>query len=146
MLRGSVPDGRVVLGARPEAFEDAAFADPSLPQIDVDVTVVEELGSDTHVVFPVDAPRVETEELRGATADEDALLAEDRAVFNGRVDPRTAASAGLRLRLVVDPMRFYFFDPATGENLVRDLKSKDSEQRTLEPAASAPEWTAPDLG
>ena len=146
VLRGSVPDGRVVLGARPEAFEDAAFADPSLPQIDVDVTVVEELGSDTHVVFPVDAPRVETEELRGATADEDALLAEDRAVFNGRVDPRTAASAGLRLRLVVDPMRFYFFDPATGENLVRDLKSKDSEQRTLEPAASAPEWTAPDLG
>jgi multiple sugar transport system ATP-binding protein len=138
MLRGSVPDGRVVLGARPEAFEDAAFADPSLPQIDVDVTVVEELGSDTHVVFPVDAPRVETEELRGATADEDALLAEDRAVFNGRVDPRTAASAGRRLRLVVDPMRFYFFDPATGENLVREVESTDSEQRTLERAASAP--------
>ena len=138
VLRGSVPDGRVVLGARPEAFEDVAFADRSLPQIDVDVTVVEELGSDTHVVFPVDAPRVETEELRGATADEDALLAEDRAVFNGRVDPRTAASAGRRLRLVVDPMRFYFFDPATGENLVREVESTDSEQRTLERAASAP--------
>src|SRR5437588_6227830 len=35
---------RVVLGIRPEAFEDAAFADPSLPQLDVTVDVIEELG------------------------------------------------------------------------------------------------------
>ena len=27
--------GRVILGIRPEAFEDAAFADPALPTIDV---------------------------------------------------------------------------------------------------------------
>jgi len=40
-LRGSLQEGRAILGARPEAFEDAAFADSSLPQIDVDVTVVE---------------------------------------------------------------------------------------------------------
>jgi multiple sugar transport system ATP-binding protein len=117
-LQGSLPQGRVVLGARPEAFEDAAFAEPSLPEIDVDVKVVEELGSDTHVIFPVDAPRVDTEELRDATEGEEAtLLAEDRAVFNARVDARTAASGGRTLRLAVDSSRFYFFDPATGDNL-----------------------------
>src|SRR5262249_57861874 len=31
----SAPDGRVVVGIRPEAFEDGAFADPSLPRIGV---------------------------------------------------------------------------------------------------------------
>ncbi len=130
-LRGSLQEGRVFLGARPEAFEDAAFADPSLPQIDVDVTVVEELGSDTHVIFPVDAPRVETEELRDAAAGQEAmLLAEDRAVFNARVDPRTDASSGRPLRLAVDPERFYFFDPATGENIQRGQRSVVADPRT----------------
>src|SRR5687767_8446085 len=38
--------GPLVLGIRPESFEDAAFADPSLPQIEVDVAVLEDLGSD----------------------------------------------------------------------------------------------------
>ena len=42
---------RIVLGIRPEAFEDASFADPSLPQLDVDVAVLEDLGSDAHVLF-----------------------------------------------------------------------------------------------
>jgi multiple sugar transport system ATP-binding protein len=122
-LRGSLREGRAFLGARPEAFEDASFADSSLPQIDVDVTVVEELGSDTHVIFPVDAPRVETEELRDAALGQEAtLLAEDRAVFNARVDPRTDAAGGRPLRVAVDPERFYFFDPATGENIQRTAR------------------------
>ena len=29
-----VPEGEVILGIRPESFEDAAFADPSLPQLE----------------------------------------------------------------------------------------------------------------
>ena len=55
--------GAVVLGIRPESFEDAAFADASLPQLDAQIAVVEDLGSDAHVIFPVDAPRIEAEEL-----------------------------------------------------------------------------------
>src|SRR5712691_4276780 len=51
--------GRVVLGIRPEAFEDDAFAEASLPRIDVTPTVIEELGSDAHVIFPVEAPPVD---------------------------------------------------------------------------------------
>src|SRR5581483_8171306 len=53
---GSVA-GRVIAGLRPEAFEDDAHADRSLPRIDVNVEVVEELGADTHVLFSVAAPR-----------------------------------------------------------------------------------------
>jgi multiple sugar transport system ATP-binding protein len=118
LLSDTLPAGRMVLGLRPESFEDASFADPSLPQIDVVVGVVEELGSDSHVIFPIDAPRVDSEELRETREGEDeSLLAGDQAVFNARVDPRTRASAGAPLRLAVDPTRFHFFDPATGENI-----------------------------
>jgi hypothetical protein len=46
-----------------------------------------------------------------------ALLADDRAVFNARVDARTAARPGAPLRLAVDPSAFHFFDPQTGANL-----------------------------
>jgi multiple sugar transport system ATP-binding protein len=134
-LRGSLREGRAILGARPEAFEDAAFADSSLPQIDVDVTVVEELGSDTHVIFPVDAPRVETDELRDAVSGQEAtLLAEDRAVFNARVDPRTDAAGGRPLRLAVDPDRFYFFDPGTSENIQRTQRPENRERGQVESA------------
>jgi multiple sugar transport system ATP-binding protein len=111
-------EGRVILGIRPEAFEDAAFADPALPTIDVGVLVLEELGSDTHVIFPVDAPRVETEDLRAAADhEEDALLADDRSLFNARVSSRTEAAPGAPLRLVIEPASLYFFDPDTGASL-----------------------------
>jgi multiple sugar transport system ATP-binding protein len=135
-LQGSLREGRTVLGARPEAFEDAAFADPSLPEIDVDVTVVEELGSDTHIIFPVDAPRVDSEELRDAAAGREAtLLAEDRAIFNARVDPRTAASSGRPLRLAIDPSRFYFFDLATGANLRHEAPPAELVDAQASPGA-----------
>src|SRR5437764_7063758 len=39
----ATPTGRVIAGIRPEAFEDGAFADPSLPRLEVKVEVVEEL-------------------------------------------------------------------------------------------------------
>ncbi|HEY8316874.1 MAG TPA: sn-glycerol-3-phosphate ABC transporter ATP-binding protein UgpC [Gaiellaceae bacterium] len=110
-------NGRLIVGIRPEAFEDAAFGDPSLPQIDADVQVVEELGADTHAIFAVDVPPVDVSEVREAAGDEDVLLPSNRASFTARVDPQTSARVGSRLRLTVDPSRFHYFDPATGLRL-----------------------------
>src|SRR5438093_5187354 len=59
----------VVLGIRPEAFDDAAFTHKSLPRLNVSVEVLEELGSDSHVVFPVAAPRVTIESRDQANDD-----------------------------------------------------------------------------
>jgi multiple sugar transport system ATP-binding protein len=116
--RRPTKDGSVILGIRPEAFEDAALADGGLPTVDVDVTVVEELGSDSHVIFPIDAPKVEAEELRAAADhEEDALLADDQSLWNARVSSKTEAEPGRRLRLAVDPAALYFFDPASGASL-----------------------------
>jgi multiple sugar transport system ATP-binding protein len=118
--------GPVVLGIRPESFEDAAFANSSLPQLDAEVAVLEDLGADAHVIFPVDAPRIEAEDLR-PTDEEEALIAGDRAVFTARVDPRTRAHQGGSLRLAVDPAGFYYFDPDTGASLRRRAASAADE-------------------
>ncbi|HEY5059316.1 MAG TPA: sn-glycerol-3-phosphate ABC transporter ATP-binding protein UgpC [Gaiellaceae bacterium] len=120
---------RVVVGIRPEAFEDAAFADGTLPQVEVTVDVVEDLGPDTHVIFPIDAPPVDVGDVRAAAGDEDALLPADRALFTARVDPQTSARAGRPLRLAVDPARFHFFDPESGLRL---------QPATAQHAAAAP--------
>jgi multiple sugar transport system ATP-binding protein len=104
---------RVVLGIRPESFEDAAFA-PGLPTIRVQVAVLEELGSDAHVFFHVDAPPMTAEVLESAS--EQGLL-DSRALFTARVDARTEARVGESMELAVDPARFHFFDPATGDRL-----------------------------
>ncbi len=111
-------DGRVVLGIRPEAFEDAAFADASSPQIDVRVAVVEELGSDAFIFFELDVEAVVVEEAASAEEEETTLLASNRTLFAARVDPRSRAAVGEMMRLAVDPARFHFFAPGTGENLL----------------------------
>jgi multiple sugar transport system ATP-binding protein len=126
-----VPDGRsprpgdpdLVLGIRPEAFEDTAFADPGLPRLEVTVRVIEELGSDAHVFFELDAPPVLVEDAQAADESEDTTLLTHRehALFTARVDPRTRARVGETIELAVDPDRLYFFSSATGERLAGGL-------------------------
>jgi multiple sugar transport system ATP-binding protein len=116
-----VTDGEVIVGVRPEAFEDASFAESGLPTIDVDVEVLEELGADDHVFFRVDADPVIVEEARSEDADEESttlLVETDHALFTARVDPRTGARVGSRIKLAVDPARLYYFSPETGESLL----------------------------
>jgi multiple sugar transport system ATP-binding protein len=109
---------RVVLGMRPECLEDAEYArGPRSARIEVVVEVVEELGSDAHVFFHVDAPPIAAEAL-DATEEDATLLSQERALFTARVDARTKARPGARAVLAVDPARFHFFDPATGASLL----------------------------
>jgi multiple sugar transport system ATP-binding protein len=111
----------VILGIRPSDIEDRdVWRDEGLPTLEVDVEVTEELGSEVNVLFRVDAPPVAAEEIRAAideTGEEELLLLADdepRCVFCARVDARTSAAAGNRIRLSLDPSRFHFFDPDTG--------------------------------
>jgi multiple sugar transport system ATP-binding protein len=118
--RAPTREGRVILGIRPPAFEDASYAEAGLPTIDVEVAVIEELGDETHVIFYVEAARVEAEDLKAAVEDEEQaqLLADDtRSLFTASADPRTHARHGGTLKLAVDPRGFHFFDPETSLTL-----------------------------
>jgi multiple sugar transport system ATP-binding protein len=112
-------DRRVILGIRPTDFDHASTADPDLPRMRVRAEVVEDLGAETHVVFPIDAPRVSAEAVRAATEaeteDEGKLFADDqRAVFTASVDTRRVIQVGEPLEFAVDHSRFHYFDPGTG--------------------------------
>jgi len=110
--------GPVILGIRPETFEDASFASAELPTIEVEVVVLEELGSDAHVFFRVHATRIAAETL-GEDEDSTADLVTDRgSLLNARVDARTTARVGSPVRLAVDPSRFHFFDAVSGASLL----------------------------
>jgi multiple sugar transport system ATP-binding protein len=109
---------RVILGIRPETFEDVAFASPTLPTLEVEVVVLEELGSDAHVFFRVDATRVTLDTLEGEPDDAADLVIERGSLLNARVDPRTSARVGSSVRLAVDPARFHFFEPESGASLL----------------------------
>jgi multiple sugar transport system ATP-binding protein len=121
---------RVILGIRPEAFDDGAFAKNGLPRVDVTVEVLEELGSDSHVFFRVAAPRV-TIESRDASDDDAGLLAEDDSLFTARVDPATSGRIGAPLQLAVDPASFHFFDVETGESLLADAGRQAPHEEPL---------------
>ena len=115
----------VVLGIRPERFEEIAYAPDAPAAIDAHVEVLEEIGSEAHVYFSVDAPRISAESLE---ADDDAtMLAESKSLFNARLDPRAPVAVGDTIRLAVDPSRFHFFDPETGATLMgRARRSADA--------------------
>jgi multiple sugar transport system ATP-binding protein len=115
-------EGKAIVGVRPEAFEDVAFAASGLPQIDVRVEVIEELGSDAHLFFQLPGAKavVVEEAVRDEDGEDASLLVDaDDTLFTARVDARTEARVGETVRLAVDPSRFYFFSPETGESLLR---------------------------
>ena len=110
-------NGRVLLGIRPEAFEDGDTASPVVPRLTVQVDVLEELGAETHVCFPVEAQRVAVETGDDDQEDDASLLAGHSTLFTARVDARTDATQGSSTSLAVDPARFHFFDPEKGSSL-----------------------------
>jgi multiple sugar transport system ATP-binding protein len=111
---------RVILGIRPTDFEAAGpTTDPALPRIRAKVDVVEKLGSESHLIFAVDAPRISAEAVRAAQESEDVddglLLADDeRSQFTARVDGRFAVKAGDEVTLAVDAGALHTFDPDSG--------------------------------
>jgi multiple sugar transport system ATP-binding protein len=111
--------GNVILGIRPQDFEDAALADPVLPRIEVEPTVIEDLGSELHVIFAIDAPAVDTESVRAAAGEDEAVLMADdrRSLLTAEVGATSSARTGQKLSLAVDPDQLYFFDPVSGANL-----------------------------
>jgi multiple sugar transport system ATP-binding protein len=125
---------RLAVGIRPEAFEDAELAPAGLPTVDVDVAVLEELGSDAYVFFPLDAKRVRPELLQ--LEEDPSLVADEATLVCARVDPRTRARVGSRTRLTIDPRRLHFFDLGTGRSL---LRTEGVEDRAVVTTAAAPD-------
>jgi multiple sugar transport system ATP-binding protein len=107
----------VILGVRPSDFEDAELADSSWARMSVRADVTEELGSEIHVIFSIDAPPVRhasITEIAGAEDDEDAagvVLASGKSLWTARVAARSHIKAGQPAELAVQTSNLQFFDP-----------------------------------
>ena len=115
--------GPVIAGVRPTDLVPAgAGTDPALPRLRATLEVVERLGAESHVIFPVEAPPLEGAAASAAdeaTADGDAtLLADDRrARFTAQVPGRGRFEPGAAVEFAIDPATVHLFDPATGDTL-----------------------------
>jgi multiple sugar transport system ATP-binding protein len=110
---------KVILGIRPSDFEDAALASASWARLPITVGVTEELGTEIHAIFTIDAPPVEHASIAQATAGDDdegavPALIGGKSLWTARVSARSAVRPGQPLELAVDTSRLHFFDPDTG--------------------------------
>ena len=118
LRRRTLPSG-VVLGIRPSDLLLAGpSADPALARITVDPSVVERLGDQCHLLFPVDAPSFTSDASHRALdpdADEAQILAGDeRAVFTAVLDGLAPVMVGQPAELAINHERIYLFDPQSG--------------------------------
>jgi len=110
----------VILGIRPSDFEDASLSDGKFARLPVTADVTEELGSEIHVIFTIDAPPVEqAASAQAAAVDEKAEdvaipLAGGKSQWTARVSARSGVRAQQPIELGVDTGNLQFFDPATG--------------------------------
>jgi multiple sugar transport system ATP-binding protein len=123
-LRGTELPASVIVGIRPEHFEDAALVGERRPlgmTVRVPVEVVESMGSEVYVHFAVGGERAaagDLDELAGdAGADELGAPAETEMV--ARLDAAARPREGETAELWIDTGRIHLFDPADGRCLTR---------------------------
>jgi multiple sugar transport system ATP-binding protein len=146
-VEGSGSGREVIVGLRPENFEDAALvsADARADGITfrTSIDVLESLGSDVFVYFTQGREQ-------GVTAAELDELARDsgRADTGGsgdtivaRIDAATQVREGQEAELWVDGRAMHVFDPATGRNL---SLSADDGGGGSSSAPAAPRHAVPD--
>ena len=131
----------VIVGLRPENFEDAALVSPDARPGGItfrtSIDVLESLGSDVYVYFTrgqeqgVDA--AELEELARDSGRADTGGSGDTVV--ARLDAATRIREGQDAELWVDARAMHVFDPTTGRNL--SLAGDDGGPVTVQPAPGA---------
>jgi multiple sugar transport system ATP-binding protein len=115
----------VVVGIRPEDFEDAALVDSTKRAqgavMNVKPDVLESVGSDVFAYFPVPKPDVsQAAELQRVAEEVGSGDAPDASgTFTARLSPATRASEGVPLDLWLDTHKLHLFDAQTGQALGR---------------------------
>ena len=108
----------IVLGIRPEAFEDSAYANKKefSEELNIEVSLLEQLGSDTYIHFYKDINPVQTEAIEEILADEgeDISVLGTQTKFIARINPNATIEEGQNINLSIDPTKLHYFNPDTG--------------------------------
>jgi len=117
----------VVLGIRPQDFEDPEYARESGEgtRLKANIDLIEAVGTETMVHFKVDAPLAVTEDMKELAADVggDEIAQLERKAKEGQndftavLDPRSKLRKNEDIELSVDTARLHFFDPETSQGI-----------------------------
>jgi multiple sugar transport system ATP-binding protein len=121
-LRRAV-EGRdlVIVGVRPDAFEDADSTERDLSggiTADLDIEMTEWLGEVLYAYVPYETDATVKDKLSELDRDLDGESLRTELVV--ALDAMSAIRAGDAARLWFSPDSLHLFDPETGENLTRD--------------------------
>jgi multiple sugar transport system ATP-binding protein len=136
-VEGSGSGRNVIVGLRPENFEDAALVSPDARPNGItfrtSIDVLESLGSDVFVYFTQGREQgveaAELEELARDSGRADTGASGDTIV--ARIDAATRIREGGEAELWVNGRAMHIFDPATGRNL--SLAQDDAETVSVQP-------------
>jgi multiple sugar transport system ATP-binding protein len=105
----------VMLGIRPEDFEDIALEPDTPPErrLKTICDLTEPLGSEVLVHFTVSATGAVHDAAAAEGIATDTTVEEGKTRMVARVSPRTRIAEGQPIELAVDTNRLYFFDPET---------------------------------
>jgi multiple sugar transport system ATP-binding protein len=112
----------VIIGIRPEHFEDARLLDDAAKAeggtFTVHLDVVESMGSDKYAYFSVEGDQATSQELEELAADSgSADVPESGSQVVTRLSAASEAKQGGQLEVWFDADKVQLFDPSTGKNL-----------------------------
>jgi multiple sugar transport system ATP-binding protein len=113
----------LLAGIRPEHFEDAAHVDPAVKPAGLTfrstIDVIEWLGNEQYAYVPFEAPPEIASKLKELEQELDSDSLRTQLVVS--LDPASRLTEGQEDELWFDPSKIHYFDPASGDNLTRDL-------------------------
>ncbi|MFC5287313.1 ABC transporter ATP-binding protein [Actinokineospora guangxiensis] len=121
LMEDSGGSREVIMGLRPEHFEDAALLDDSAvgggATFESSVDVLESMGSDKFAYFTVEGETATSSELDELAADlGSAEMTDDGTQIVTRLSASSQAKEGSDARIWFDTDKIHLFDPKTGRN------------------------------
>ncbi|MEU7475735.1 sn-glycerol-3-phosphate ABC transporter ATP-binding protein UgpC [Lentzea sp. NPDC042327] len=122
LLEGADAPREVIMGIRPEHFEDAALVDGAVlssgGKFTSNVDVLESMGSDKYAYFNLKGEQVTSADLQDLAADMGADdVPGDGISLVTRLSSASGATAGSPAEIWFDADKIQLFDPSSGKNL-----------------------------
>jgi len=134
--------GEVIVGIRPEDFEDASLAPANHPagaKFEAPIEVLESMGSEIYAYFSFQGGEVSSDEL--AELARDSGIAETPTGGGGlavaRLNPESEVQQGERAKLWFDGAKLHLFDPSDGSSLKRGKQEQQAAAQATAEAVAA---------
>jgi multiple sugar transport system ATP-binding protein len=120
---GGAGSGTVIVGIRPESFEDASVVSGDVSDrgmtFKAKIELVESLGAEEYAYFEVQGIQVDSDQLNELAVDSGAHEVPSSAVEQvvARIAAESQIKRGQEVDLWLDTTKLHFFDPSSGHSL-----------------------------